>query len=223
MPTPRAMLLPATMLAIGMLSACGGDSTNNPSSPGTVSVSPAATSVDQGATIQFFASVIGSGNQAVNWSIQEGSAGGSISQTGLYTAPQSAMDVHIVATSVSDPNKSASALVTVNAVSVSMVSSAGVPRGRQHQFAAAVAGTVLKDLTWTVEEGTAGGIITSDGVYTAPTNGGPFHVTARSVADPSKAATAAVVLTDGGFRMLARLCWCRVLSTLPPYCRMAKY
>ncbi len=167
-----------------------------------VSVSPASTSVDQGDSIQLSASVTGSSNQAVTWSIQEGSAGGTISQTGLYTAPVSAMDVHVVATSVADPNKSASALVTVNAVSVSMPSTAGVPRGRQRQFTAVVAGTVLKDLTWTVEEGAGGGTITADGVYTAPMSGGPFHVTARSVSDPSKAATAAVVLTDAGFRML---------------------
>jgi hypothetical protein len=209
MSSPRAVLLVATLLAVGMLSACGGGSTNtaNDSTPPlppviSVSVSPAATSVDQGDTLQFSASVIGSGNQAVTWSIQEGSAGGSISQTGLYTAPAAAMDVHVVATSVADPNKSSSALVTVNAVSVSMPSTAGVLRGRQRQFTAVVAGTVVKDVTWNVEEGSGGGNITADGLYTAPTSGGPFHVTARSVADPSKAATAAVVLTDAGFRML---------------------
>jgi hypothetical protein len=158
--------------------------------------------VDQGDTIQFSASVRGSSNQAVTWSIQEGTAGGSVSQAGLYTAPAAAMDVHVVATSVADPNKSSSALVTVNAVSVSMPSTAGVQRGRQRQFTAVVAGTVVKDVTWTVEEGSGGGNITADGLYTAPMSGGPFHVTARSVADPSKAATAAVVLTDAGFRML---------------------
>jgi len=209
MSSPRAVLLVATLLAVGMLSACGGGSTNtaNDSTPPlppviSVSVSPAATSVDQGDTLQISASVIGSGNQAETWSIQEGSAGGSISQTGLYTAPAAAMDVHVVATSVADPNKSSSALVTLNAVSVSMPSTAGVLRGRQRQFTAVVAGTVVKDVTWTVEEGSGGGNITADGLYTAPTSGGPFHVTSRSVADPSKAATAAVVLTDAGFRML---------------------
>lgn len=210
MSSPRAVLLALTLLAVGMLSACGGGSTNtaNNSTPPvpppviTVSVSPTAAAVDQGDTIQFSASVIGSSNQAVTWSIQEGSAGGSISQTGLYTAPAAAMDVHVVATSVADPNKSSGALVTVNAVTVSMPSTAGVPRGRQRQFTAVVTGTVVKDVTWTVEEGSGGGIITADGVYTAPMSGGPFHVTARSMADPSKAATAAVVLTNAGFRML---------------------
>jgi hypothetical protein len=157
--------------------------------------------VDQGATIQFSAIVLGSSNQAVAWSIQE-SGGGSVNQTGLYSAPAAAMEVHVIATSVADPSKSSTALVTVSAVSVSMPLTAAVPRGRQRQFTAVVAGTVVKDVTWTVDEGTAGGIITVDGVYTAPISGGPFHVTARSLADASKAATATVVLTDAGFRML---------------------
>ncbi len=205
----RAVLLVSALLAVGLLSACGGGSANtilplprnNPVSVG-VSISPTAAWVDQGDTFQFSASVGGSGNQAVTWSIQEGSAGGSISQGGLYSAPAAAMDVHVIATSVADPSKSSSALVTVLAVSVSLLSNANVPRGRRHQFVAEVAGTVVKGVTWTVEEGAGGGVIMGDGVYTAPMSGGPFHVTARSVADPSKAATAAVVLTNSGFRML---------------------
>ncbi len=210
----RAVLLAATLLAMGMLSACGGGSTNPPSSPPpppvtSISVAPMSALVDQGETIQFSASVSGTSNQAVAWSIQEGIGGGSVSQTGLYTAPAAAMEVHVIATSVADASKSSSALVTVNAVSVSLPSTAGVPRGRQRQFTAVVAGTVVKDVTWTVEEGASGGTITVDGVYTAPMSGGPFHVTARSLADPFKAATATVVLTDAGFRVLNR-------STLEP-------
>jgi Galactose oxidase, central domain len=204
--SPRAARLALTLLAIGILSACGGGSTTSTNTPSTasvsVSVSPAATSVDQGDTIQFSASVAGSSNHAVTWSVQEVAAGGSISQSGLYNAPAAAMNVHVVATSVADPNKSSSALVTVKAVSVSLPATSGVRPGRQQQFTAVVEGTVVKDVNWTVEEGSAGGIITADGVYTAPTSGGPFHVTARSVADPSKAATVAVVLTEHGFRML---------------------
>jgi hypothetical protein len=157
---------------------------------------------DQGQTIQFSASVFGSSNQAVAWSIQEGTGGGSISQTGLYSAPAAAMEVHVIATSVADPSKSSTALVTVREVSISMPLTAAVPRGQQRQFTAVVAGTVVTDVTWTVDEGTAGGTITVGGVYTAPMSGGPFHVTARAVADSAKAATATVFLTDAGFRVL---------------------
>jgi hypothetical protein len=201
----RAVLLAATLLVMGMLSACGGGGSTNPPPPPPpvtgVSVSPMSALADQGETIQFSASVSGSSNQAVAWSIQE-SGGGSISQAGLYSAPAAAMEVHVIATSVADPSKSSTALVTVRAVSISMPLTAAVPRGRQRQFTAVVAGTVVKDVTWTVDEGTVGGIITFDGVYTAPMSGGPFHVTARALGDASKAATATVFLTDAGFRVL---------------------
>jgi len=207
MPILRALLSVSVLVAVGMLSACGGGSTSTtedsiPPAPSAVIISPPSALLDQGATIHFFASVPGSSNQAVAWSIQEGTGGGSISQAGLYTSPAAAMEVHVIATSVADPSKFSSALVTVNPVSVSIPSTAGVPRGRPRRFTAVVTGTVVKDVTWTVEEGASGGTITGDGLYTAPMSGGPFHVTARSVADPSQSATAAVVLTDGGFRML---------------------
>ncbi|HEX5411147.1 MAG TPA: kelch repeat-containing protein [Terriglobia bacterium] len=202
----RSGLLALMFLAVGMLSGCGGGSTNSPGTPApspvSVSVSPPATSVDQGDTFQFSASVTGNGDQAVTWSVQEGAAAGSITPAGLYKAPAAAMDVHVVVTSVADPSKSSSALVTVRAVSVSLPATAGARFGGQQQFIAVVEGTVVKDVNWSIEEGSAGGTITDAGVYSAPMSGGPFHVTARSVADPSKAATAAVVLTDHGFRML---------------------
>src|SRR5215470_854611 len=202
-PGLRALLLVSTLLVIGMLSACGGGSTDTPPPPVTgVSVSPTSALMDQGATIQFSAMVLGSSNHAVAWSIREGTGGGSISQTGLYTAPAAAMEVHVVATSAGDSSRSSAALVTVRAVGVSIPLTASVPRGRQREFTAAVTGTVVKDVIWTIDEGPAGGTMTVDGVYTAPKSGGPFHVTARSLADPSKAATATVVLTDAGFRRL---------------------
>ncbi|MCI0621107.1 MAG: Ig-like domain-containing protein [Acidobacteria bacterium] len=203
----RAVLLVATHLATIMLTACGGGSTILPQDrtppPVTgVIVSPTSALADQGATIQFSASVLGSSNQAVAWSIQE-AGGGSISQTGLYTVPAAAMEVHVTATSVADPSKSATSLVTVRAVSISMPLTTAVPRGRQRQFTAVVAGTVVTGVTWSVDEGAAGGTITVDGLYTAPMSGGPFHVTARSVADSSKSVTAAVFLADAGFRLLS--------------------
>ena len=200
----RAALLASILLAAGMLSACGGSSTVTRNNPPviSVSVSPTSALVDQGATIQFSATVLGSSNSAVAWSIHEGASGGTIGQTGLYTAPAAAMEVRIVATTVADPNKSSTAVVTVPPVSISMPLTSAVPRGRQRQFTAEIAGTVVKDVTWTVEEGPAGGTITVDGVYAAPVSGGPFHVTARSLADSSKAATTTVVLTDAGFRVL---------------------
>ena len=57
----------------------------------------------------------GTANHAVSWSVQEGAAGGSISATGVYTAPGTPNTYHVVATSQADPTKSGSATITVQA------------------------------------------------------------------------------------------------------------
>ena len=73
---------------------------------------------------QFFASVTGTGNTSVTWSVQSGVAGqgcagsacGTVSASGLYTAPTAAPSpnaISVVATSSADPTKSASATVAV--------------------------------------------------------------------------------------------------------------
>jgi len=105
MSNSRAILLGLTLIAIGMALACGGQSATLPSSGSvSVTISPTVISADQGAGVQFSASVLGASNQAVNWSIGEGSAGGSITQNGLFTAPAAAIVVHVLATSIADPS-----------------------------------------------------------------------------------------------------------------------
>ncbi len=76
-----------------------------------VSITPAATSVASGGTAQFTASVSNTPNLAVTWSATQGT----ISSTGLYTAPLVSANatITVVATSVVDATKSASATVTV--------------------------------------------------------------------------------------------------------------
>ncbi|HET6984663.1 MAG TPA: hypothetical protein VFI53_21135, partial [Myxococcaceae bacterium] len=51
-------------------------------------------------------------------------------------------------------------------------------------------------VTWSVQEGAAGGTIDANGKYTAPSTVGTYHVVATSVADASIAATATVTVTD---------------------------
>lgn len=85
-----------------------------------VAVTPASVSTTVGATLQFAASVTGTSNTAVTWTVSgagcNGTACGTISPSGLYTAsatvPSSAI-VTITATSVARPGKSASASVTI--------------------------------------------------------------------------------------------------------------
>ncbi len=81
----------------------------------TVAVSPSSTSVAPSQTLTFAAIVNGSSDTAVTWMVQEASACGAISSTGVYTAPTSAATCHVVATSHADGTKSATASVTVTA------------------------------------------------------------------------------------------------------------
>lgn len=85
-----------------------------------VAVTPATASINTGVTQQFAASVTGTSNTAVTWTASgtgcSGATCGTISSTGLYTAPPtvpSPATVTITATSASDPSKSASATVTI--------------------------------------------------------------------------------------------------------------
>jgi hypothetical protein len=68
---------------------CGGGSTQNVA----VTISPLSASVVQGGTENFTATVTGSSSTAVNWSVQEGAAGGSITSMGRYTAPNAAHQI----------------------------------------------------------------------------------------------------------------------------------
>jgi hypothetical protein len=104
---------------IGFLVACGGGST--PVTVTSVSGSPSSlfpnNTADgwQSQTAQFTATV--SNSSAVTWSVQGGSANGTIDANGLYTAPQLAAGlpatVTITATSVSNTSSSASAQETL--------------------------------------------------------------------------------------------------------------
>ena len=79
--------------------------------PVAVSISPANASVSEGSPLQFTAAVSGMSNTAVTWAVTRGS--GTITQSGLYTAPKAAESDVITATSQGDSTKSSSASITV--------------------------------------------------------------------------------------------------------------
>jgi serine protease len=97
--------------------------------PVAVTVTPAAASVQTGMTQTFTATVTGSSNTAVNWSVN-GVAGGNatvgmISTTGVYTAPMTVptpATVTVTAVSAVDSTKMASAQTTVVAIPTAVVS-----------------------------------------------------------------------------------------------------
>jgi hypothetical protein len=191
-----------------LLAGCGGGSSTVapvPAAPApvsvAVSVSPSSATLIPGATWQFTATVTGSANTVVTWSVQE-PAGGSITNAGLYTSPNTAGTFHVVATSLADPSKTYVATVNVPPVSVSVSitpSLIGVLPNQQRQFFAAVAGTADGNVQWSVDEGAAGGQIDDQGLYIAPGTVGTFHVTATSVADSAVSARATVLVAANGF------------------------
>ncbi|HWC18604.1 MAG TPA: kelch repeat-containing protein [Terriglobales bacterium] len=165
---------------------CGGGSS---APPPPLSVSPSVLQIFQGATEQF------SANGDVNWSVSEGSGGGTITAAGLYTAPAVAGTFHVVATSRSDPSKSATATITVLAISVSISpNQVAMTAGESISFTASVAGSANQAVSWTVLEGPAGGSVSTTGKYTAPAAFGTFHVVASSQASSSQSAQAVVTV-----------------------------
>jgi Tol biopolymer transport system component len=82
---------------------------------GTVQVTPSQTTIPNGLSVQFTSSA----PQTI-WSIREGSIGGTISQTGLYTAPASLVSVgstfHVEAVNAASPNQYGEAAVTVTQI-----------------------------------------------------------------------------------------------------------
>ena len=106
-----------------LMSTCGG-STSPPAPSVAITVSPGSASVQAGATQQFTATVTGTSNTSVTWSVNSVPGGnstvGTISATGLYTGPStvpSSNTVTVTATSVADTTKSASAAVSITAAS----------------------------------------------------------------------------------------------------------
>ena len=81
--------------------------------PVSVAISPGGETLGPGSVRMFVASVDGTANTAVVWSIEEGAAGGAITASGGYTAPVNTGTFHVLATSVADPSITGAATVTV--------------------------------------------------------------------------------------------------------------
>jgi hypothetical protein len=190
-----------------------GNKRNHNGSRIAVTISPTASSMQAGQSQQFAATVSGTSNTAVNWlvdgSVGGNSAVGTISSSGMYSAPAAVptSSVTVTAQSAFQPTASASATVSImppTTVSVSVSispTSATLQVGGSQQFAAAVSNTTYTAVSWLVSGIVGGnssvGTISSSGFYTAPAGAptGPVPVTAQSTYDPNSSATASVTIT----------------------------
>jgi Kelch motif/Galactose oxidase, central domain len=200
---PRAIVV--AIAAVLGFSGCGGGSvppTPPPTLPASISVTVAPNSItlSPGTTQSFTATVNGTTNTAVIWSVQE-NGGGTIDSTGLYATPQGTNGTfHVVATS--QANSAAQGIATVDVpmpqVTISPTAVTLPPNGTQ-TFTATVAGFANTSVTWTIQE-TGGGQINGVGFYTAPGAVGFYHVVATSVENTTLTANSTVTVTTSSSR-----------------------
>ncbi|MGA7854168.1 MAG: hypothetical protein WCA15_12655 [Candidatus Acidiferrales bacterium] len=182
----------------------------------TVTVQPSTANVALDQSQQFQATVTNSSNDAVSWNVNGVAGGnstsGTVSPTGLYTAPAAMPNpasVAVTAVSQADAQASGSATVTLlqSSIAVSVAPpAASVPTGGAQVFTVTVSGSISSGVAWSVN-GIPGGNATfgtivannaSSAVYTAPIlipSPASVTVTATSTADPAKSGSATVTIT----------------------------
>jgi hypothetical protein len=104
----------AAVLAAALL-ACSDSRPSDPVDPAplTVTITPATAELLVGTTQVFTATVSGSNDARVTYSVIEGQAGGTVSEEGEYLAPAAPGSFRVRATSVANPARFAEAQVTV--------------------------------------------------------------------------------------------------------------
>src|ERR1041384_2543811 len=177
------------------------------------SVTPPTGSVLLGTSLQFSATVTGAGKASVIWSVNGANGGsiatGTISATGMYTAPAdlpAPTTVRVTATSSADPSTNGTAQVTVVsdiAVGVSPATTS-LELGAKQSFAATLTSSGRPDtsIRWTLSGGACPshcGTVDANGNFTAPQilpSPATVTIVAQSAADPTKQARVSVTITS---------------------------
>jgi hypothetical protein len=170
----------------------------------SVSVSPTSATVGLNGGQQFTSTVSGASNTMVTWT----TTAGSITSTGLYTAPATLPNpptATVKATSVADPTVSATATINLTQPAATVTlnpTTASVTAGATRQFTATVQNNANQSVTWSVNNLAGGnatlGTISATGLYTAPAaapNPPTVTVKATSVAVPAASASATVTIS----------------------------
>jgi hypothetical protein len=222
---PRSPALPILALiatavnTLGCAGAGGGASSAlvppppPPPSSISVTVTPANASLLLGNAQTFSATITGASDTSVTWSVGGipggTSATGTITVTGVYTAPQNLptpTTVTVTAKSVADPAKQAAATITIlSDIGIALTPGAiAVELGATQPFHATITsnGQPNAAVRWSISGlscPAACGSLDANGNYSAPQILPAYAavtLTAQSVADPAKQASAAVTITS---------------------------
>ncbi len=185
----RRLLLTTTCGVFAGLTGCGSGSSGS-SGISSLTVSPTTSSLVPGGSRAFTYVIQGtSADLGVVWSVVE-PGGGSVDQTGLYTAPSSPGTYHVKVASHSNPSTYSLATISVAPSAVNLqltthtLSTAANSTVNLAQYVT-VTGTFNVGVIWTVQS-TNGGTVNAAGIYTAPSQAGTYIVKATSAADPSQ-------------------------------------
>ena len=169
-----------------------------------VAVTPLTPCAQPLQTLQFTARVTNLTNTGVNWFVNNVAGGnstyGTISPTGLYTAPATAGTYYIEAASQQVPSLGSSATVIVESAASLTFGIypyvAAIPVGANQPFSAEVCRVPDSNVTYTVDNIGGGngtvGTVSSTGLYTAPPTAGKHTV---RVTDASLNRTSGAVVT----------------------------
>ena len=133
----------------------------------------------------------------MNWSVDNVAGGnastGTITTSGLYTAPSQAGTHTVTAASVANSSMTASATVTVTGIVSVTPGTAGVLAGATQQFTATVQGETNPGVAWSVDGVTGGnssvGTISASGLYSAPSQIGSHTIVATSTSASASASS----------------------------------
>jgi hypothetical protein len=217
-----------------LLAGCGSavlQATLQPTSS-TISVTPSAVNMNAAGTQQFVATVTNSNSSAVTWTVNPAassghadaaSSAGSVSSSGLYTAPSGLttnLSVQVTATCSTDPSISGSATITILSPTITVTpETANITAGATQAFTASLSNPTLGPVQWLID-GVAGGslstgTISASGVYTAPSvdPGSPVTIAAVSSTSSSVTGTATATIVNPPQPVLTGISYAKLLSS----------
>jgi uncharacterized protein YjdB len=166
-----------------------------PSGVINVTVLPNTANIAIGATQQFTATISNLVNQSVSWKSDNESVA-TVSQTGLVTAI-TAGTASITATSIVEPSKNSSAMITVRDSILVTPTAVKLAVNQTQIFTASVLGLNNTNVTWSVTPTTSTTLVTgatNSTISFSSSKPGNYVLTATSLENPSKMATANITV-----------------------------